>query len=269
MILNDPALQRRFARHLERVLILDSNPQAARVLTELLKDLGAQRIYVETTSFKALAVAKAEEPILVFTEFSGPSLDGLQFTRQLRRSEFYCRKAPVIMATTEATAAAILGARDAGVHEFLRKPFNLKDLVRRIEAVTSKPREWVEAVQYVGPDRRRFNSAEYKGPRKRKADSTAATHAQRIEQAARIVKSALPAIGSDPLQATRALNAQAAELLKAAVASGDTRLATISAALQTAMNEAQARGAQPDPTVLETVCQPLWAYIPADAGKAA
>nr|6SFT_A Chain A, Two-component receiver protein CleD [Caulobacter vibrioides NA1000] len=36
----------------------------------------------------------------------------------------------------------------------------------------SKPREWVEAVAYVGPDRRRFNSADYKGPRKRKADAS-------------------------------------------------------------------------------------------------
>lgn len=264
MITSDPANYRRFARHLERVLIVDPSPQAARVLVEHLKDLGAQKIYVETTAFKALAVAKSDEPQLIFTEFAGPGLDGLAFTRQLRRSDFQCRKAPVVMATAEATAAAILGARDAGVHEFLRKPFNLKDLVRRVEAVTLKPREWVEAVQYVGPDRRRFNSAEYKGPKKRKADSKAAGHAARIEQALRIVKSALPALATDPSQAMRALSAQATDLLQVAVTSGDTRLATGAAALQTCLQECQSKG-RLDRAALEVACQPLWIYMPAEA----
>ncbi len=268
MILNDPLAQRRFARHLERVLIIEPHPHSAKVLIELLKDLGAQRTMVETSIGKAMAVCKAEEPQLIFTEMASAGVDGLAFTRQLRRSDLACRKAPVIIATSEATAAAILGARDAGVHEFLRKPFNLKDLVRRIEAVTLKPREWVEAVQYVGPDRRRFNSAEYKGPRKRKADTAAMTNAARIEQAVRIVKAALPAISTDPTQAMRALVAQANELLKASVSSGDTRLATQAAALQTALNQAQTSGGL-DAAKLAPVCEPLWAYLPADAHKAA
>jgi len=266
--LNDTTSLRRFARHLERVLILEPQPASARLLTELLKDLGAARVYVEPTAFKAMAVAKSEEPDVIFTEFSGPGLDGLVFTRQLRRSDFRCRKAPVIMATSEATAAAIMGARDCGVHEFLRKPFNLKDLVRRIEAVTLKPRDWVEAVQYVGPDRRRFNSGDYKGPKKRKADAAADTHAMRIEQALRIVKSALPAIASDPAQAMRAMMAQAENLTKTAVDMGDTRLATGAAALTSALKTCAAQG-RLDRQALEAVCQPLWAYLPAGDVKAA
>jgi hypothetical protein len=48
-------------------------------------------------------------------------------------------------------AGAILAARDAGVHEFLRKPYSMKDLVRRLEAVTLRDRDWVEGVGYIGP----------------------------------------------------------------------------------------------------------------------
>jgi hypothetical protein len=77
--------------------------------------------------------------------------------------------------------------------------------------VTLKPRDWIEAVAYVGPDRRRFNSADYKGPRKRKADA-AGTPAARLSQALRIVKSAATALDTDPAQARRALAAQAVEL---------------------------------------------------------
>src|SRR5215217_8938999 len=62
---------------------------------------------------------------------------------------------------------------DAGVHEFLRKPFTSGDLLKRVENVALKPRTWIEAVGYVGPDRRRFNSGEYSGPTKRKSDRAA------------------------------------------------------------------------------------------------
>jgi len=268
VIFADTATQRRFARHLERVLVLDPQPASAKLLVELLKDLGARSIRVESTAGKALAVARSEDPQIIFTELAGANLDGLAFTKALRRSEFACRQAPIIMTTSEATAAAITGARDAGVHEFLRKPFNIKDLVRRIEAVASRPRDWVEAVEYIGPDRRRFNSGDYKGARKRKSDAAATSNAARIEQALRIVKAALLATERDPQQAHRALAAQASDLTKLAVIVGDTKLATCAAALATALKAATAIG-RLDRGPLEAVCAPLWAYLPADDVQAA
>ena len=268
MIFADTATQRRFARHLERVLVLDPQPASAKLLVELLKDLGARHIRVESTAAKALAAAKADDPQIVFTEFAGANLDGLGFTKALRRSVYACRQVPIIMTTGEATAAAIIGARDAGVHEFLRKPFNIKDLVRRIEAVTSKPRDWVEAVEYIGPDRRRFNSGDYQGPRKRKSDTAKASNATRIEQALRIVKAALLATERDPQQAHRAMAAQASDLTKLAVIVGDTKLATCAAALATALQAATMLG-RLDRGPLEAVCAPLWAYLPPEDVRAA
>jgi DNA-binding response OmpR family regulator len=147
------------------------------------------------------------DPLLIFVELKGPRLDGLAFTRLLRRSYLHCREAAVIVTTAEATAAAIMGARDAGVHEFLRRPFNLGDLKKRFDAIVVRPRDWIEAVNYVGPDRRRFNSADYKGPRKRLSEG-AAPIIQQMGQASRIVQSAALATSSDPKQALRALKAQ-------------------------------------------------------------
>lgn len=96
--------------------------------------------------------------------------------------------------------------------------------------MTLKPREWVEAVAYVGPDRRRFNSADYKGPRKRKADASD-TPAARLSQALRIVKSAAQALDSDPTQARRALAAQALELRRVGEAVKEPRLIQAAEAL--------------------------------------
>jgi DNA-binding response OmpR family regulator len=120
------------------------------------------------------------------------------------------------MVTADATANTIKGARDAGVHEFLRKPFAVGDLAKRLEAVSLKPREWIEAVQYVGPDRRRFNSAEFTGKHKRSSDraqTPAEVHAQAIDRAVRILKSAIAQYDTNPVQARRAMAQQVVTLM--------------------------------------------------------
>ena len=160
----------------------------------------------------AYALAISHDPHLFFVEHPSAGIDGYALTRKIRRSELSCRMVPVIMVTAEATAAAILTARDAGLHEFLRKPYTAGDLQRRLEAVTLKPRDWVEAVQYIGPDRRRFNSADYSGPRKRRNDADRGSDASRMLQALKIVRSAATCLDSDLMQVRRALMAQAVEL---------------------------------------------------------
>ena len=119
----------------------------------------------------------SDAQVIVFTEFAGPELDGIEFARSLRRSGFAARRCPLIMVTAEATPTSIIGARNAGVHEFLRKPYTAGDLFRRIENVITKPRDWIEAQMYIGPDRRRFNSGEFAGARKRRANKAEAVPA--------------------------------------------------------------------------------------------
>lgn len=219
-----------------RVLIADPNLHAARLLMDLVKGLGAREVAMESDEERAMALAAAMEPGLVFVEHGGPRLDGERFARRLRRSELACRHSPIVMVSAEATATSIKGARDAGVHEFLRKPFTAADLFRRIENVALKPRDWVEAVGYVGPDRRRFNSGGYDGPRKRRADATASLEGEAAaarDQALRILKAALAQFDSDPAQAVRAMRQQAQTLKAQAVSSGNASLAVAASELAT------------------------------------
>jgi CheY-like chemotaxis protein len=179
------------------------------------------------------------DPGVIFVERSGPRLDGESFTRRLRRSTYACRRNPVIMVTSDATASSIKGARDAGVHEFLRKPFTVGDLAKRIEVCVLKQRDWIEAVQYVGPDRRRFNSGEYTGPRKRNADNAttrSAVQADAMDRCLRILRSAINHFDTDPAQALRALGEQTQQLKKLAAAKGEAKVAVAVAGLELALS---------------------------------
>ncbi len=264
MLYAESAPTKKYARHLERVLLIEPHAASARLLHELLKDLGAKHIRIEGTTKSAMNAAREDDPQIILTEFAGDGLDGLDLTRQLRRSDLKCREVPIIVVTAEATAASILGSRDAGVHEFLRKPYNLKDLVRRLDAVILNSRDWVEAVRYIGPDRRRFNSADYQGPRKRKSDQQATPAVARISQAMRILRSAVSAIESDPRQALRAMQAQAVDLISMAGLTKDDKLAGAALRLSKTL-DAQVKAGRLCRAEIEAACVGLWPWLPADA----
>jgi CheY-like chemotaxis protein len=231
LFITDAKLQQRLAPHLQRVLIVDPTPASVKLLSELMRQISRGQIWTAATDQRAMQIAQVYDPQIIFVEHSAPGLDGARLARAIRRSEFVCRKAPILMVTGVATAQTILGARDAGVHEFLRKPFTIKDLLRRLDAVALHSRDWVEAVQYVGPDRRRFNSGDYAGPRKRKSDARRTPDQARVLQALKIVRAAAGSLDTDWLQARRALLAQSQDLQKAAVAVGDMTLMDAAASL--------------------------------------
>jgi len=258
---SDAPNPKRFAPYLKRVLIVDAHPAACRELTSGLRALGAGQVRAELNTKAATIAAREDDPQVIFTEFAGTHWDGLQFVRTIRRSDLACRQAPVIMVTAEITAHAILGARDAGVHEFVRKPYTLKDLARRIEAVTAGDRDWIEAVGYVGPDRRRFNSAEYMGQRKRSSDKAAAPPSAKLDQALRIVRSALAALEQDPKQALRSLDAQVIDLKALAQAVTDRKLDAAAALLGLQLGECHQNG-ELDRFKLEAAARPLLEYLP-------
>lgn len=265
-MLDEQRLFQRLAPKLQKVLVVDPAPVSVKLLSELLRTIsGGGQMWSAPNDAKAMQLAQVVDPQLIFVEHSGPGLDGLRLTKMIRRSDLSCRQAPVIMVTAEATAAAILGARDAGVHEFLRKPYTMKDLLRRLEAVALKPRDWVEAVHYVGPDRRRFNSAEYTGPRKRKSDSTATPDQQRMLQALKIVRAAAGSLKSDWAQARRALMAQAIDLQKLGQSMGEAGLIKAAAGLAAQL---PAEG-QPDWRGLEAAIVAVLEFMPKDSAPKA
>ena len=218
-----------------RVIIADSNMASARLLLDIMKSLGAREVVTLTDESRVMEAIREIDPGMIFTERTGPKLDGESLTRKLRRSNLAARRAPVIMVTADATASSIKGARDSGVHEFLRKPFTSADLFKRVENVALKPRDWIEAVGYVGPDRRRFNSGEYAGPQKRKADKPASAAAAALavkDQALRILAAALAQFDNDPMQAVRAARQQAETLKALAIKASDARLVIAATGLE-------------------------------------
>jgi len=242
----------RKATKFDRVLVVDPNVATAKQVASLLRSVWPSvEVYGAQDAAKALLLAGQVEPELVFVEAGGPGFDGMAFSRAFRRSDLAAREAPIIMVFSEATGAQILGARDSGVHEFLRRPISMGDLERRLAAVSGQPRDWIEGVEYVGPDRRRFNSADFKGTSKRRTDGN--KKSQKINQALRIIVAASRQLEAEPVQAARALGTQARILVELSAGHDSLkRLGAAAALMQTYLQSVARQGTPPSRDQVET-----------------
>ena len=155
------------ASKFDPILVVAAQRGTAISLTEMLRGLGpVPEVVWAGTAGDAWRVMEAMHPKLIFMEQAAREFDGLELTQKLRRSPYASRRSAVVMICDEATVLSMRAAQNAGAHEFLLRPFSAVDLGRRLEAICVVPRTWIEAQMYVGPDRRRFNSAA-KGPERR------------------------------------------------------------------------------------------------------
>jgi DNA-binding response OmpR family regulator len=209
-----------------RALVLDADRASTSLMAALLRTARKCATFEAADAPGARALLVQAVPDIIFVAHAPPGVDAPVFTRDLRHSDLPARKTPVVMLAPEPTESLTLAARDAGVHEVLRKPFTMKDLLLRYDLLLGKERNWIEGIAYVGPDRRRFNSAHFAGARKRRVDTeTLSPENARIGQALRIMKAAIDSFDSEPRQALRALRAQADELQSVAAAMADYALA--------------------------------------------
>ena len=251
---------------LQRVLIVDAHQPSAKMLSDLLRSIGRCQIWTAAETVRALEQAQTVEPHLVFVEHS-LAQDGIGFVRTLRRSYIAARKSAVIMVSAEATAAAIIGARDAGAHEFLRRPYTINDLMRRLDAVARRPRAWVEGIDYVGPDRRRFNAGDYAGPLRRRVDHARTPDEARILQALRNLKAALAALERDPRQALRSMQAQVDQLGSVAQAKSDLVFRSAVMALAESITRRDVETL--DRREIHRLAAPLLAFLPVEQSRTA
>jgi two-component system, chemotaxis family, chemotaxis protein CheY len=138
------------------VLIVDPQPNMANLVANMLRAIGrgeAREAY--DTGQALLELRRRPFDLLILDDAVAP-VDAVELVRRLRAdAESPNRSIPVIMMAAAPDAARISAARDAGVTEFLRKPFAATHLKARLDTIAARPRLFIETQAYSGPDRRR------------------------------------------------------------------------------------------------------------------
>ena len=160
--------------HLQ-LLLVDDNAYMRVLVPSILNNLGSRRMKLATDGATGLQVLK-EFPIdIVFVNWMMRPIDGIEFTRTLRTaSDSPNPMLPVIMVSAHTEPIRITAARNAGVTEFLSKPLSPREIYLKVEEVILRPRQFVQATNFHGPDRRRLDDSDYEGPYRRKTDDATA-----------------------------------------------------------------------------------------------
>lgn len=154
------------------VLVVDDMKPMLGLTVQILKTFGFEKVYQTEDPETALDLYRTHSPDLIITDWHMEPIDGIEMVKRIRKEQRSPnRYVPVIMMSGYSHRFRVEEARDAGITEFLVKPFRAKDLYRRVEQIVERPRKFVETSSgFFGPDRRRKKNDEYEGPRRREND---------------------------------------------------------------------------------------------------
>jgi len=116
-----------------RVLVVDDNRDILDLLRRVLTTYGYD-VIVARSGIEALHQDAAAHPDIVLLDVNMPTLDGWEVCRRLKAR----RDVPVMLLTVRAEAADFESSRAAGADEHIAKPFEIADLLARIERYTRR-----------------------------------------------------------------------------------------------------------------------------------
>jgi len=114
----------------QTILVVDDEPQIVRLVRAYLEQAGF-RVVTAPDGQEALHVARHEKPDLVVLDVLMPRMDGLEFTRHIRRE----RDVPIIMLTARAEETDRIVGLELGADDYVTKPFSPREVVARVRAV--------------------------------------------------------------------------------------------------------------------------------------
>jgi two-component system alkaline phosphatase synthesis response regulator PhoP len=112
------------------ILVVDDEAKIVRLARDYLEHAGF-RVVEASDGRSALEAFRANRPNLVILDLGLPGLDGLDVTRELRKSS----NIPIIMLTARSEESDKLVGLELGADDYITKPFSPKELVARVRTV--------------------------------------------------------------------------------------------------------------------------------------
>ena len=116
------------------ILVVDDYKTMLRIIRNLLKQLDFGNVDEATDGAEALQKLREKEYGLVISDWNMEPMTGLQLVREVR-SDKKLKKLPFIMVTAESKTDNVVAAKEAGVSNYIVKPFNAETLKQKIVSV--------------------------------------------------------------------------------------------------------------------------------------
>jgi two-component system chemotaxis response regulator CheY len=116
-----------------RALIVDDSSVMRKIVERSLRQAGLDSMVVfeAGSGTEGLDLLRSKQVDLILSDINMPSMDGLEFLRQVRAQNL-APGVPVVMITTESSEEHVTQAILAGAQGYIRKPFTAEQVKERV-----------------------------------------------------------------------------------------------------------------------------------------
>jgi len=114
----------------KRVLVADDSSTMRKIIVRSLLAVGVEDTTEAADGSEAVNMFKPGSFDMVLTDWNMPGKTGLEVVQEIRKQD---ANIPIIMVTTEAEKERVVQAIQAGVSDYLVKPFNADTLREKLE----------------------------------------------------------------------------------------------------------------------------------------
>ncbi len=113
-----------------RVLVADDSSTMRKIILRSLQAVGVSETVEAADGSEAVSLFQPGQFDLILTDWNMPGKTGLEVVQEIRAKD---AKVPIIMVTTEAEKGRVMQAIQAGVSDYLVKPFTADTLREKLE----------------------------------------------------------------------------------------------------------------------------------------
>jgi two-component system chemotaxis response regulator CheY len=123
--------------HKIKILVVDDFSTMRRIVKNVLKQIGFENIEEAEDGAQALNKLKAGGFGFVVTDWNMPNMDGLDFFKATRQDPAL-KNIPFLMVTAEAEKVKVITAIQAGVNNYIVKPFTAETFKEKMDRIFEK-----------------------------------------------------------------------------------------------------------------------------------
>ena len=116
------------------VLIVDDYKTMLRIIKNLLKQIGFENVDEATDGAMAYTKMKEKKYGIVISDWNMEPMSGYELLQKIRVDDAI-KETPFIMITAESKTENVVKAKEAGVNNYIVKPFNAGTLKQKMESV--------------------------------------------------------------------------------------------------------------------------------------
>ena len=120
-----------------RVLIVDDQMSMRGIARYCLQEIGIKNVVEAKSGAEALVAMNSNKFDLIISDWNMDGMDGLTLLKTIRSNPL-TKRMPFIMATGQRDTEMVKTAIQAGVNNYMVKPFNAATMKQKIEAVLGK-----------------------------------------------------------------------------------------------------------------------------------